>query len=102
MIIMLIAITLTVQYYISDCPSKTYGIGCQNCSINCRDAECLKTSETMECMDGCEAGYKGNDCSLSKCIIPKMNTQVNIYKNEKCMMKMFIIWIYIPRNCNKI
>ena len=53
-------------YIFSDCPDKTYGYGCLNCSSNCNESKCFKFSSNMNCSNGCIAGYKGTDCLMGK------------------------------------
>ena len=52
-----------------ECPDKTYGYGCMDCSKNCIESKCQKTSSRMICSNGCIAGYMGSDCSTGKSYI---------------------------------
>ena len=47
----------------TECPEGTYGFDCQSCSDKCMNAKCDKFSVEMVCIDGCIAGYRGDDCS---------------------------------------
>ena len=63
--------TLSGRHYILsiivvDCKGNTYGIGCKNCSDNCRNRKCMKLSETLICKQGCVAGKTGLNCSIGK------------------------------------
>ena len=59
----------------SECPDKTYGLGCLDCSKNCIEAECVKFSPSMNCSIGCIAGYIGTSCSTGKSIDPGFQEQ---------------------------
>ena len=52
--------------FVTGCEGDTYGIGCRNCSDNCRNRKCKKYSETLICKQGCVAGKTGSDCSMGK------------------------------------
>ena len=51
---------------ITECPDGTYGIGCQQCSSQCFESRCDKFLDTLNCTDGCIAGYRGTDCSTGR------------------------------------
>ena len=55
-------------FIILDCPDKTYGYGCLDCSKNCLESKCEKFSSAMTCTNGCIAGYMGPDCSTGKSV----------------------------------
>ena len=44
------------------CPKNTYGRECQSCPENCKDSECDKFSDDVNCTYGCAPGYTDNMC----------------------------------------
>ena len=56
----------TLSITVLECEGDTYGIGCKNCSDNCRNRKCKKYSETLTCEQGCAAGKTGTNCSMGK------------------------------------
>ena len=89
--------TVNKNYIFSDCPEHTYGYDCQNCSNTCIDSECDKFSITMNCSNGCIAGYTGMNCSTGKLIQSGLMLQSSIFQILLNILFYIFSYYYTPR-----
>ena len=83
----------------SECPDKTYGYGCLDCSNKCSESKCVKFSSTMNCSNGCIAGYMGTDCSSGISIYYVFLLQRSMCPSNSCLKYISIYFANLGQMC---
>ena len=86
----------------TECPAKTYGFGCQQCPQSCRDSNCEKFSESVDCTAGCEPGYKGHNCSEGNLSWDKDLPKCLNFRDNYFLMKDSIFEIWFRLSLSKL